>query len=74
MWANRIILEDFVKHKPAREKIQSKLNELKVGDDCISDLHVSADAGYVIYRVTIKNNGLGLPGKTYTIFDNGNEI
>jgi hypothetical protein len=67
MWANRITL-DFVKHDEARAKIQSKLDEKGITDECITDLHIFADRGYVGYRVTLSDKSC------FTIFDNGNEV
>lgn len=67
MWANRITL-DFVKHDAARVKIQSKLDEKKMGDEWITDLHIATDSGYVVYTVTLNDKSC------FTIFDDGNEI
>ena len=67
MWANRITL-DFVKHDAARVKIQSKLDEKGVTDECITDLHIATDGGYVYYKVTLSDKSC------FTIFDDGNEL
>lgn len=68
MWANRIILDRYIYHDDARSKIQSKLDELGVTDECITDLHISTDSGYVSYKITLSD------GTNFLIFDNGNEI
>ena len=57
MCANRITL-DFVKHDAARVKIQSKLDEKGATDECITDLHIATDGGYVYYKVTLRNRVL----------------
>jgi hypothetical protein len=68
MWENRIKLERFVYHDDARKKIQNILDEKGVTDECITDLHISADGGYVYYIITLGDNS------TFTVFDNGNVI
>jgi len=67
MWMNRITL-DFIKHDVAKAKIQSKLDEKGVTDECITDLHIFADSGYVGYKVVLSDKSC------FTIFDDGNEI
>ena len=68
MWENRIKLDRFVYHDDARKKIQSILDEKGITDECITDLQISADGGYLYYKVTL------IDKSTFTVFDNGENI
>ena len=68
MWENRIKLNYYVHHDDARIKIQEKLNELNKTDDYISRICISADGGYVFYKVYLKDD------INFSISDNGHEI
>ena len=67
MWENRITL-DYIKHNDARNKIQEILNNNGLSDECISDLNISTDSGYVIYEIICSN------GIVFSVFDDGNLI
>ena len=64
MWANRITL-DYIKHQSAKEVLEAKLIKIGITDEQISNLYISAEDGYVCYRIELRD------GRYCVIFDNG---
>ena len=65
MWANRITLEDHVKHDAARIAIQKKLKELGCTDECIPKMVIECDGGYLYYEIYLTNDN------SFRVFDDG---
>ncbi len=65
MFQNRIILANYVYHDDARIKIQQILDDKGITDQCINELHIFSDNGYIRYKVVLSD-------KTYfEVFDDG---
>jgi len=67
MWTNRIKLE-MIKHDDARIAVANKLKELKQTEECITNLNISADGGYMFYEICLSDK------TKFTITDDGKEI
>ncbi len=65
MWANRITIDYYIKHISARNQIRNFLDNINATDECISNLEISTDSGYVWYKITLFDK------TTFTVSDCG---